>query len=306
MNCLNNKKFLSNCFIAGPTGPIGPTGPTGMGINILGTYNTYEELKKEHPLGSPGESYIVNGDLYTWSNDKHDWSNTGKIQGPKGDQGPTGPQGPQGNQGPQGPQGNQGPQGEPGPQGLQGTRGEQGPKGDQGEQGPTGPNTVRSAYIITYNETTDPTGIAIPVQTPLPYTRKELDLTNIITLDTTEDTIKFNVVGYYRISIIISAYINPTTQFDKENDFITIGFREKNTDNAYIGASEWRETSTAKQLFAEGIIAVPNPATLYELVNLSKQEIYLQSPDIKNISSKSYFTNSLVTINVEYLGRQEI
>ena len=36
MNCLNNKKFFSNCFIIGPTGP---TGPTGMGLNILGTYD---------------------------------------------------------------------------------------------------------------------------------------------------------------------------------------------------------------------------------------------------------------------------
>ena len=88
-------------------------------------------------------------------------------------------------------------------------------------------------------ENTEPDGISIPVQTTIPYTRKELDITNIITLDTTEDTIKFNVAGYYKVSIIISAYINITTQFDKENDFITIGFREKNTDNVYIGASEW-------------------------------------------------------------------
>lgn len=282
MNCLNNKKFFSNCFIIGPTGP---TGPTGMGLNILGTYDTYEKLKEEHPLGSPGDTYMVNGDLYTWSNDKSDWVDNGRIQGeigPKGDIGPTGPKG------------------------DTGPKGNSGPKGEQGERGPTGPNSVRSAYLIKYNENTEPDGISIPVQTTIPYTRKELDITNIITLDTTEDTIKFNVAGYYKVSIIISAYINIATQFDKENDFITIGFREKNTDNVYIGASEWRENSIAKQIKAEGIIAVPDPSKLYELVNLGKQEIYLHSPEIKNISSKSYFTNSLVTINIEYLGRQEI
>ena len=53
-----------------------------------------------------------------------------------------------------------------------------------------------------------------------------------------------------------------------------------------------------------GVIAVTNPNDEYELVNIGNQTIYLNSPDIKNISSKSYFTNSLLTINIEYLGKQ--
>ena len=281
-----------NCFVMGPTGP---TGPTGNGISIKGSYDTYESLKREHPTGNPNDSYIVNGDLYTWSDNDHEWIDVGEIKGPQGEPGPQGLPGPQGNPGPQGIQG---------PQGLQGIPG---PQGDPGPQGLPGPNSLRAAYIVTYNENTNPDGIEISVQRAIPYTRKELDLTNLITLDTINNTIKFNVAGYYKVNMIISAFIKPENNtIDKTSDFVTIGLREKNSDNVYIGASEWRENDIAKQIIIEGIIAIPDPSKLFEVVNLSKKEIYLHSPSLKNISSKSYFTNSLVSINIEYLGRQQI
>lgn len=53
-----------------------------------------------------------------------------------------------------------------------------------------------------------------------------------------------------------------------------------------------------------GMISVPDTSELYELVNIGSQTIYLDTPDLKNIKSKSYFTNSLVTIIIEYLGKQ--
>lgn len=59
---------------------------------------------------------------------------------------------------------------------------------------------VRAAYIITYNEDTVPDGMEISVQRAIPYTRKELDLTNLITLDTVNNTIKFNIAGYYKVN----------------------------------------------------------------------------------------------------------
>lgn len=69
----------------------------------------------DHPTGNPNDSYIVDGYLYTWSDNNHDWFDVGKIKGPKGDPGL---------------------QGEIGPQEL-----------------PESTN-VRTAYIITYNEDT--------------------------------------------------------------------------------------------------------------------------------------------------------
>ena len=135
------------------TRPTGPTGPKGNGINILGSYDTYEELIKNHPTGSTDDAYIINGDLFVWSDKEKNWINTGKVQGPKGD---------------------------------------------------PGPNTVRAAYLVTFNGTESKIGITIDSNGTLPIERKELDLTNLVNLNQTENTISFNVIDCYRISIIVS------------------------------------------------------------------------------------------------------
>lgn len=134
----------------GPQGPQGEPGKDGTSITVQGSYDSEADLRAAHPTGSPGDSYVVNGDLYVWSENASDWINAGRFQGEKGekgDTGETGPQGPQGEQGPkgdtgetgpQGPKGDTGSQGEQGIQGVQGEQGIQGPKGDTGEQGPKG------------------------------------------------------------------------------------------------------------------------------------------------------------------------
>lgn len=181
-----------------------------------------------------------------------------------------------------------------------------GPTGPQGEIGPTGPasslnNVGRSAYLVTFND--DSNEINIPIFTKIPVKRKELDLTNLITLE--NNNIKFNLVGYYYISIIVSSFIK-NIQSNPKTDFVTIGFRKNNTDNIYIGASLFKNNELPSQIKAEGMIAIADTKDTYELVNLSNQTIYLNSPDLNDISSNSYFTNSLVTIFIEYLGRQQI
>lgn len=138
----------------GPQGPKGDKGDQGTGVTILGSYASESELITAHPTGSIGDSYLINGYLYVWSDTDTAWINVGNIQGPqgeKGDTGETGPQGPQGPKGdtgatgPQGPKGDtgetgpQGEKGDTGPQGLQGVQGEQGVQGPQGIQGETGP-----------------------------------------------------------------------------------------------------------------------------------------------------------------------
>jgi len=45
---------------------VGPTGPRGKGLEIMGNYNSLDDLKREHPTGKNGDTYIVNGDLYIW------------------------------------------------------------------------------------------------------------------------------------------------------------------------------------------------------------------------------------------------
>lgn len=192
-----------------------------------------------------------------------------------------------------------GPTGPTGPTGPSG-----GPTGPTGATGPTGPTLLHSAYFVTFNDGTREDGIPIAAGERLPISRAEIDVSNLAQLDTTNKTIKFNKIGYYNITFTVSAYTKQTnTDFDPTKDLVALGFRLINTDNVYIGTSEFIYNEEIKQLLAQGIIAVENTDNLYELVNLSKQEIYLNSPDNKNLGTHSYFANSLVTITVNYLGR---
>lgn len=71
----------------------GEKGEQGTGVRILGTLPDEGSLP---PTGEPGDAYLINGDLYVWSDTTDDWTNVGTIKGPKGDTGPQGPEGPQG------------------------------------------------------------------------------------------------------------------------------------------------------------------------------------------------------------------
>jgi hypothetical protein len=62
----------------GPTGAAGDTGAAGAGLNIKGSYNTYEGLINEHPTGNDGDCYLVNGSLYVWNGNA--WENVGNIK----------------------------------------------------------------------------------------------------------------------------------------------------------------------------------------------------------------------------------
>ena len=79
-----------------------------------------------------------------------------------------------------------------------------------------------------------------------------------------------NLVGYYKITFVVSARIEPENPFSSESDFITIGFRQNNTDNVYIGTSKWLYENQYINLLAQGILVVDNPTNIYELVNLSQ------------------------------------
>lgn len=196
-----------------------------------------------------------------------------------------------------------GPRGDIGPTGLKGEQGLQGPKGDVGPTGPTGPSLLRSAYLVTFNDSTKADGIEVKSGDSLPITRTELDISNIITLN--NNIIKFNVPGYYKISFTVSAYpLVSSVDFDPETDIVSVGFKETNTDLVYIGVGQWVYNGEAIEHFAQGILSVPDISKTFELSNLGKSSIYISTPDIKNIASTSYFSNPLITIVIDYLGRQ--
>ena len=172
------------------------------------------------------------------------------------------------------------------------------PKGDKGDPGT---NKIRNAYLVTFN---GGTGISVNENSAIPISRKEIDITNLITLDSTENTIKFNTIGYYKITIIASAYVKKTgAVFDEKTDFSAIALRQKETDNIYIGSSVWTPDEIPKQILAEGILSVDSTDNTYEIVNIGKQTLYLNTPDLRYINSNSYFVNSPLTINIEFLGK---
>ena len=146
---------------------IAATGAPGAAIHLLGSYDSLAQFELDHPTGSPGDAWLVEGDLFVADENGH-WVNVGHIrgatgatgpqgipgiQGPQGVTGPAGAQGipgTQGMEGPQGPEGAYGATGSEGPAGLQGPAGTPGIQGAQGKIGPTGPMgqgiNLRGAY----------------------------------------------------------------------------------------------------------------------------------------------------------------
>lgn len=294
--CLK-KKCLCTPVIIGPTGPQGPIGPAGPATISVGTTVT----------GNPGESASVTNS----GTDESAILNFVIPQGPTGAEGPMGPIGPKGDNG----------------VGdtifvRSTTTGESGTDAKvidnkidnthildfvipKGPIGPAGPTLLRSAYLVTFNADKSDTGVPVEPEARLPINRLELDVSNLLELDEKEGLIKFNVTGYYRVYFTVSAYPSVNdVEFDPTKDIVSVGFKETDTDNVYLGVGEWVYNAEPVELSACGIISVVDTAVTYELSNLGKYKIFLQTPDLTNLSSKSYFSNSLVTLVIDYLGRQ--
>ena len=91
------KKLSVSLALQGKTGATGQDGKDGSGVNILGSFETFEELQQAHPTGTMADAYLIQGNLYVWNGSS--WENLGNIQGPKGDKGDQGEQGTAGKNG---------------------------------------------------------------------------------------------------------------------------------------------------------------------------------------------------------------
>ena len=65
----------------------GDKGEQGTGVTILGKLNSEAELP---PTGEAGQAYLINGELFVWSETTSSWVNVGNIKGEKGDKGDRG------------------------------------------------------------------------------------------------------------------------------------------------------------------------------------------------------------------------
>lgn len=133
----------------GDQGDQGIQGEQGTGVNILGSYANLAALQSAHPTGSSGDAYLIDNDLYVWSQSTSSWINVGTIRGPQGIQGEHGIQGAKGDKGDTGDTGATGAQG---PQGPQGEIGPAGPAGADGADGADGQD-LTSVFTISQKST---------------------------------------------------------------------------------------------------------------------------------------------------------
>lgn len=65
-------------------GAKGANGADGAGLQILGNYDTIEELIEDHPTGTAGQAYMIGTDLVVWNTKTNSWEDVGRIQGASG------------------------------------------------------------------------------------------------------------------------------------------------------------------------------------------------------------------------------
>lgn len=223
-------------------------------------------------------------------------------KGEKGDKGDTGERGPQGEKGETGDVGPQGPRGLQGEVGLQGPTGPQGERGENGERGATGPEEIKGAFILSYND--DPNnfpveGKEIASGERLPLLRMELDQGNVVNLNTDDNTISFNQTGAYMLSFSVCAYVKKTgTDFSHSTDFVSVAFREENSEKILIGATTWTPNETATNMVGQGMFVVDDITKKYELINTQIKSLYLNGANILQTIAESYFAIPMVSINV--------
>ena len=220
-----------------------------------------------------------------WSEEDGKWNNVGVIKGPKGDEGPKGEKG---DQGPQGDKGEQGPQGPIGPKGDQGL---------QGIQGPAGPLSVPTVIFLRFNDQSIDEEIKSKQRVPIEI--KIGDDDNLFILNDEENTITFTSKGTYFIDFYIEAHPINGTPLKDDHDMIAVGFKKLDEETVYAGGSMWDDTKSTVYVIGKGVVSLPYDNETFELVNLGKYPIYLNSPNGAYIYSESSFVNPVVCISIQ-------
>lgn len=267
---IENNHILDFVIPRGKDGAKGDKGNDGTSVTILGSYPSIDELKQDKETGKSGDSYLVGDDLYVWSDNESNWKNVGTIKGPQGERGLQGERG------------------------IEGPKGEIGPKGDTGPTGPTGPRGLSSIstglFTTTHNKY--PNGIEVLQDYAIPLEKKAFDLENNYYINTENNTITILKSGIYSIQFVVMARSKDV------NDIISIGFRNLSSKAIYAGCSLKNNSTNATCLTGIGIIDVAIP-DWFQLVNVGKNSIIIESPSVDNLGTDSSFKNPLVSIIIQ-------
>ncbi len=272
---------------SGATGSMGPTGPCGKdgtSVTILGYFDTFSELEKNHPKGEEGNSYLVGEYLYVWSEETGTWQNVGLIRGPQGSIGPTGPEGKQG------------------PTGPTGKTGAQGPKGEQGVQGIPGPLSIPSAMFITTSEDVEPNGTEVKPGYSIPIAIETLDTDNNYYFSDRNSTLTFYNPGIYRIDILVQAKTTVNVSAQPGYNVISVGLKKVGIveePTIYVGNSVIGNPNTPTLLVATGYVNLTTPNEWFEIINTGKYPIIVTSPSIDELNTESSFASQAVTIFIQ-------
>lgn len=288
--------------LPGPQGEPGPRGSDGTSVTILGSFASLEDLENAHATGLPGQSYLVEEDLYIWSEENDKWISVGKIRGPQGIQGEPGPMGPEGprglpgekgspgERGPQGVKGEQGPQGSPGIQGERGLQGLPGPAGPQGPQGIPGPLNIPTAVVITSSEF-HPDGYDVPSDYALPLELEIFDMDNTFYFDQRNNSVTLLQAGTYLVAFTVLAKLKANSL----NNVISIGIRRLSETTIYAGCSVWGSTTSSSLLHGFGIVT-SDGRDWFELVNAGKSTIVIDGPSENDLYIESSLVNPVVSL----------
>ncbi len=264
------------CYLIGPTGPTGPTGPAGPNNGATGPTGPTGATGPTGPTGvsMPSETILL-GNVSTT-----DYENNAQIIDNK-----TGlvhtfdfiiPKGPKGDTGP---------------------KGEQGIQGKKGDTGPTGPLFVPTCIFIKFNGTA--TDEEVKSKGKIPLDVKIGDETNLFTLNTDDNTITFLKSGTYYIDFVVQAHPINQTPLKDDHDMIAIGFKKVDEETVYAGGCIWGYDDSTVYVIGKGIVTLPYENEIFELVNLGKYPIYLNSPNGAYIYSESSFINPIVSLTIQ-------
>ncbi len=308
----------------GATGPAGAIGPTGSSEEIvIGNVNLTDPDDEAKVIDNKlGSKHILD---FVLPKGKDGVDGKEGPQGPKGDTGPIGPAGPAGTSvtilgsyDDTDQLNNEHSEGNPGDSYLVGDdlyvwsndtsswkdvgkiRGPEGKQGIQGIQGIPGPLDIPAAFFVTfYDDSLGATGIRVYAKNRIPLDLKISDTENNFIFNENDNTITIVNPGTYRVSFTVQASAINDTVIVKDRDIVVVGFKKVGEDTVYAGGTMWDYNQIPTQLVCQGIFSTVLENDTFELVNLGKTPIYLDSPKLDD--DVSLFLNTVVTMVIQRL-----
>ena len=103
-----------------------------------------------------------------------------------------------------------------------------------------------------------------------------------------------------------SAYVKRSGQeFDENQDFVSIAFRQVGTDNIIATVNSWNPTECAQHVAGQGIVVVDDNSAEFELVNIQKKSLYIFGCTQSQVLSSSVKAIPFVSLIITRMQQME-